>query len=61
MIKLKKLNLGFKRFLVKTGLFVTLFMAFIFLVGTRLYKYNILTEWKIEIWGRGERKQIKNF
>jgi len=52
MIKLKKLNLGFKQFLVKTGLFIALFMVFIFLIGTKLYKYNILTEWKIEIWGR---------
>ncbi len=47
-----KLSRGFKQFLVKTGIFIALFMAFIFLIGTRLYHYNILSGWKIEIWGR---------
>lgn len=50
--KLKKLDKGFKQFLVKTGLFVGLFMAFIFIVGTKLYQQDILSGWKIEIWGR---------
>ncbi|MEK6935322.1 MAG: archaeosortase/exosortase family protein, partial [Nanoarchaeota archaeon] len=52
MIQLKKLNPGFKQFLVKTGLFVGLFMVFIFLIGTKLYQYDILSSWKIEMWGR---------
>ncbi len=47
-----KLNPGFRQFLVKTGVFVLLFLAFIFLIGTKLYKYGILEDWKIEIWGR---------
>ena len=47
-----RLNKGFKQFLVKTVLFIGLFMAFIFLIGTKLYKYNILSGWKIEIYGR---------
>jgi len=49
---LSKLNPGFKQFLVKTLVFVGLFMAFIFLIGTKLYQYGIIGEWKIGIWGR---------
>src|SRR4030043_378893 len=44
------INWSFNSF--KTALFVILFMAFIFLVGTKLFQYNILSGWKIEIWGR---------
>jgi len=47
-----KLEKGFKQFLVKTGVFIFLFMAFIALIGTKLYQYDILSGWKIEIWGR---------
>lgn len=50
--KLNNLSKGFKQFLVKTALFIILFMAFIFLIGTKLYQYDILSGWKIEIWGR---------
>ena len=50
--KIKKLNPGFKQFLVKTFIFIALFLAFAFLIGTQLYHYDILSGWKIEIWGR---------
>ena len=49
MIKLEK---GFKQFLWKTLAFVILFIAFSLIVGTRLYKYNLLTSWGIGIYGR---------
>ena len=49
---LSKLNPGFKQFLWKTLFFIVLFMAFIVLIGTKLYHYSILTDWKIGIWGR---------
>lgn len=52
LANLEKLGKGFKQFLVKTVLFIALFMAFVFLIGTKLYQYNILSGWKIEIWGR---------
>ena len=48
----KPLEKGFKQFLLKTGVFVGLFMAFIFLIGTKLYFNDLLSGWKIEIWGR---------
>jgi exosortase/archaeosortase family protein len=47
-----KLNEGFRQFLWKTVLFIGMFMAFIFLIGTKLYHYDILSGWKIEIYGR---------
>ena len=47
-----KLGKGFKQFLVKTGIFVVLFIAFSFLIGTQLYHYGLLDKWKIEIYGR---------
>ncbi len=50
--RLTKLEKGFKQFLVKTGIFVGLFMAFSFLIGTKLYQYGLLDKWKIEIYGR---------
>lgn len=49
---LEKLRPGFRQFLLKTAAFVGLFMAFIFLVGTKLYNYSILSDWKIGIYGR---------
>ncbi|MDD5192297.1 MAG: archaeosortase/exosortase family protein [Candidatus Nanoarchaeia archaeon] len=46
------LNKGFKQFLIKTIIFIALFMAFAVVIGTKLYQYGILSDWKIEIWGR---------
>lgn len=43
---------GFKQLLLKTGIFLGFFMAFIFLIGTKLYQNDLLSGWKIEIWGR---------
>jgi exosortase/archaeosortase family protein len=43
---------GFKQFLIKTGIFVALFIAFSFLIGTKLYANNLLEGWKIGIYGR---------
>ncbi len=42
----------FKQFLIKTGIFVALFIAFSALIGTKLYANNLLEGWKIEIYGR---------
>ena len=47
-----KIEKGFKQFLWKTAIFILLFMAFIFLIGTKLYKYNILYGFNIYIYGR---------
>lgn len=47
-----KLERGFKQFLWKTAIFIGMFMAFIFLIGTKLYKYNILYGFDIYIYGR---------
>lgn len=47
-----KLEKGFRQFLLKTGLFVVLFIAFSLLIGTKLYANNLLTGWEIGIYGR---------
>lgn len=47
-----KLEKGFRQFLWKTGIFVALFIAFSFLIGTKLYANNLLDGWKIGIYGR---------
>ncbi|MFH1310789.1 MAG: archaeosortase/exosortase family protein [Nanoarchaeota archaeon] len=50
--KFSKLNPGFKQFLLKTVVFVGLFIAFTAIIGTKLYANNLLDGWKIEIYGR---------
>lgn len=50
--KLKSLNKGFKQFLIKTALFIALFILFSAIIGTKLYQYGLLDKWKIEIYGR---------
>src|SRR3989338_7222605 len=46
------INKGFKQFLVKCALFVVLFIGFSFIIGTKLYSNDLLSGWKIEIYGR---------
>jgi exosortase/archaeosortase family protein len=46
------MNKGFKQFLVKTGIFITLFILFSIVIGSQLYQHGILENWKIEIYGR---------
>jgi exosortase/archaeosortase family protein len=47
-----QLQKGFKQFLLKTTLFVTLFMAFSFIIGQKMVSSNLLTDFKLEIYGR---------
>lgn len=47
-----KLQKGFKQFLIKTALFVALFMGFSAIIGTKLYQYGLLDKWNIQIYGR---------
>lgn len=46
------MNKGFKQFLWKTGIFVGLFILFSAIIGSRLYQYGLLEDWKIKIYGR---------
>jgi exosortase/archaeosortase family protein len=46
------LKKGFKQFLWKTGIFVLLFIIFSIIIGSQLYQYGLLEDWKIEIYGR---------
>lgn len=47
-----KLNPGLKQFLWKTGIFIILFIVFSFIVGISVFSNDLLTKWKIEIYGR---------
>lgn len=49
MIKLEK---GFKQFVIKTLIFIVLFITFSLLIGTKLYANNLLNGWAIGIYGR---------
>lgn len=46
------MNKGFKQFLIKTGIFIGLFIVFSVIIGTKLYANNLLDGWKIGIYGR---------
>ncbi len=46
------INKGFKQFLVKTVIFVALFIIFSIIIGSQLYQYGLLEDWRIEIYGR---------
>lgn len=43
---------GFKQFLVKTGIFVALFIVFTGIIGINLFANGLLDNWKLEIYGR---------
>lgn len=43
---------GFKNFLIRTGIFIVVFMAFSFLIGTKIFTANFLEVWKISIYTR---------
>lgn len=43
---------SFKELLIKSLIFVSLFIIFSIIIGTKLYQYSLLDKWKIEIYGR---------
>ena len=47
-----KLEKGFKQILIKSIIFIVLFMLFSFVIGTKLYANNLLEGWKLSIYGR---------
>ena len=50
--KSSKLNPGFKQFLIKTILFIALFIAFSFVIGQKIVSSSLLMEFYIYIYGR---------
>ncbi|MDD5149111.1 MAG: archaeosortase/exosortase family protein [Flavobacterium sp.] len=47
-----KFGKGFKQFILKTGIFITLFIAFSFLIGKNLYSEKLLNDFGIYFYGR---------
>src|SRR4030042_3437095 len=47
-----KLEKGFKQFLVKTVIFIVLFIAFSFILGQKIVSSSLLNGFKIAIYGR---------
>jgi exosortase/archaeosortase family protein len=52
MKALKKLSPGFKQFLLKTLIFIGLFIAFSFIIGQKIITSSLLEGFKISIYGR---------
>lgn len=47
-----KLEKGFKSFIFRTVIFIVLFMAFSYIIGTQIFNYNFIEVWKISIYTR---------
>lgn len=43
---------GLKHVIVKSAIFIVLFIIYSIIIGTALYNYGLLEDWKIEIYGR---------
>jgi len=47
-----RMEKGFKQFLVRTVIFIVVFMAFSYLIGTRIFLDDFISVWKISIYTR---------
>ena len=47
-----RMEKGFKNFLFRTAIFIVVFMAFSFLIGTKIFTNNFIEVWKISIYTR---------